>query len=76
MRIRHSSHNFATQPSHSLDRAGKPKWLPLNFGYHGVMRTGPIASDPRRHCASTEGTTGLSSITDGQMEKKKKATES
>ena len=21
---------------------GKPKWLPLKFGYHDVMRTSPI----------------------------------
>ena len=24
-----------------IELGGKPKWLPLNFGYHGVMRTGP-----------------------------------
>ena len=23
---------------------GKPKWLPLDFGYHDVMRTSPIAT--------------------------------
>ena len=22
--------------------AGKPKWLPLNFRYHDIMRTAPI----------------------------------
>ena len=29
---------------------GKPKWLPLHFGYHDVMRTSPIvrAVDPLR----------------------------
>ena len=25
-----------------IELGGKPKWLPLNFGYHDVMRTGPI----------------------------------
>ena len=25
-----------------ISLGGKPKWLPLNFGYHDVMRTGPI----------------------------------
>ena len=43
VRIRHSSHDFATQPSHSVDRAGgKPKWLPLNIGYHDVTHRSPI----------------------------------
>ena len=23
-----------------IELGGKPKWLPLNFGYHDVMRTG------------------------------------
>ena len=26
-----------------ISLGGKPKWLPLKFGYHDVMRTGPIA---------------------------------
>ena len=25
-----------------ISPGGKPKWLPLNFGYHDVMRTSPI----------------------------------
>ena len=25
-----------------ISLGGKPKWLPLKFGYHGVMRTSPI----------------------------------
>ena len=25
-----------------ISLGGKPKWLPLKFGYHDVMRTGPI----------------------------------
>ena len=25
-----------------IELGGKSKWLPLNFGYHDVMRTGPI----------------------------------
>ena len=25
-----------------IELSDKPKWLPLNFGYHDVMRTGPI----------------------------------
>ena len=44
-RICHSSHHFATQRSHSVDRVGdEPKWLPLNFGYHYIMRMGPTGS--------------------------------
>ena len=31
-----------------LELDGKPKWLPLNFGYHDVMRKGPIGiAQPR-----------------------------
>ena len=52
MRIRHSSHDFRWQSSHSVDLAGgggggggKPTWLPLKSGYHDVMRTSPIAGD-------------------------------
>ena len=41
VRIRHSSHHFATQPSHlCIELGGKPKWLPWNFGYHDVIRIG------------------------------------
>ena len=25
-----------------IELGGKPKWLPLNFGYHDVMCTAPI----------------------------------
>ena len=25
-----------------IELGGKPKWLPLSFGYHDVMRTAPI----------------------------------
>ena len=28
-----------------ISLGGKPKWLPLNFGYHDVMRTSPM-----EHC--------------------------
>ena len=42
VRIRINWDRFATQPSHWLDRAGKPNWLPLNSGYHDVMCTSPI----------------------------------
>ena len=43
VRIRHSSHDFGWQCSHSVvSLGGKPKWLPLKFGYHDVMRTNPI----------------------------------
>ena len=38
-----SSHEVATQTSHFVDRDGwQAKWLPLNFGYHVVMRTAPF----------------------------------
>ena len=26
-----------------ISLGGKPKWLPLKFGYHDVMRTSPIS---------------------------------
>ena len=46
VRIRHSSHDFGWQSSHSVDLAGwQAKWLPLKFGYHDVMRTSPIWSN-------------------------------
>ena len=35
-----------------IELGGKPKWLPLNFGYHDVMRTGTITS-ARNSCART-----------------------
>ena len=28
-----------------IELGGKPKWLPLNFGYHDVMHTAPIESE-------------------------------
>ena len=44
-RIHHSSHHFATQSSHSVDRAGwQAKMASIEFGYHDVMRTSPIVS--------------------------------
>ena len=43
VRICHSLHEFATQPINLMtELVGKPKWLPLNFGYHDVMRTAPV----------------------------------
>ena len=43
VRIRHNSHDFGWQSSHSVDLVGgKPKWLPLKFGSHDVVRTSPI----------------------------------
>ena len=27
-----------------ISLGGKPRWLPLKFGYHDVMRTSPISS--------------------------------
>ena len=29
-----------------ISLGGKPKWLPLKFGYHDVMRTSPILPGP------------------------------
>ena len=44
VRIRHSIREFATQPVILwILLGGKPKWLPLNFGFNDVMRTAPIA---------------------------------
>ena len=42
--IRLSAHYIAGQASHSVDveLSGKLKWLPLNFEYHDMMRTGPM----------------------------------
>ena len=43
VRIRHSIRDFATQPViFWILLGGKPKWLPLNFGFNDVMRTAPI----------------------------------
>ena len=48
VRIRHSSsHDFATHASRVIlwiELGGKPKWLPLNSGYHDVMCTIPISA--------------------------------
>ena len=47
VRIRHSSHDFATQLELCIlilwtaELGGKPKWRPLKFGYHDVTRTTP-----------------------------------
>ena len=44
VRIRHSIREIATQPVILwILLGGKPKWLPLNFGFNDVMRTAPIA---------------------------------
>ena len=43
VRIRHGSHEIATQPSHSVDRAeSQAKMASIEFGYHDVMHTGTI----------------------------------
>ena len=45
VRIRHSTciREIATQPVILwILLGGKPKWLPLNFGFNDVMRTAPI----------------------------------
>ena len=43
MRIRHSSHDFATSSSHSVDLAGwQAKMASIEFGYLDVMRTSPV----------------------------------
>ena len=45
VRIRHSKREIATQPVILwILLGGKPKWLPLNFGFNDVMRTTPIMS--------------------------------
>ena len=47
VRIRHSIREFATQPVILwIPLGGKPKWLPLNFGFNDVMRTAPIGWPP------------------------------
>ena len=54
VRIRHSSHGFGWQSSHSVDSlGGKPKRLPLKFGYHDVMRTSPIQCSHHPNTART-----------------------
>ena len=35
-----------------MELGGKPKWLPLKFGYHDVMRTSPICRAGHRKCIS------------------------
>ena len=52
VQIRHSSHEFATQSSHSV--FGKPEWLALKFGYHDVMHTSPIISKSHHVPASID----------------------
>ena len=43
VRIRHSIREIAAQPVILwILLGGKPKWLPLNFGFNDVMRTAPI----------------------------------
>ena len=43
MRIRHTSHAFGWQSSHSVDLAGwQAKMASIEIGYHDVMRTSPI----------------------------------
>ena len=45
VRMRHSIREFATQPVILwIPLGGKPKWLPLNFGFNDEMRTAPIKS--------------------------------
>ena len=41
--IRHSLRKIFSQPVILwIELGDKPKWLPLNFGYHDVMRTTPL----------------------------------
>ena len=43
VRIRQRKREIATQPVILwMLLGGKPKWLPLNFGFNDVMRTAPI----------------------------------
>ena len=49
VRIRHVIVHTNLPPSPVIlwiELGGKPKWLPLNFGYHDVMRTGLIGWPP------------------------------
>ena len=44
VRIRHSSHGFGWQSSHSVDLAGwQAEMASIAVGYRDVMRTSPIA---------------------------------
>ena len=53
VRIRHSIREFASQPVILWTLlGGKPKWLPLNFGFNNVMRTAPIYIY-KKHTGST-----------------------
>ena len=61
VRIRHSIREFATQPVILwILLGGKPKWLPLNFGFNDVMRTAPIVQKENRWTTDTglEGVAG------------------
>ena len=54
VRIRHSIREFATQPVIlRILLGGKPKWLPLNFGFNDVMRMAPIRKCIRPICRSS-----------------------
>ena len=44
VRIRHRSHDLGASPVILwISLGGKPKWLPLKFGYRDVVRTSPIS---------------------------------
>ena len=57
VRISHSSHHFGPVILW-ISLGGKPKWLPLKFGYHDVMRTSPIARG-KRHLRDSAWTVKL-----------------
>ena len=68
MRIRHSMREFATQPVIPwIPLGGKPKWLPLNFGFNDVMRTAliekhytePFENRPRSQISVASKTSAL-----------------
>ena len=43
VRLRHSIREIATQPVVLwIELGGKPKWLPLNFGFNDVMPKVPV----------------------------------
>ena len=47
----HTTHILPPGPINLwIELGGRPKWLPLNFGYHDVMRTSPIASHRMGWC--------------------------
>ena len=52
VRIRHSIREIATLPVILwIPLGGKPIWLPLNFGFNDVMRTGHIcATENEKEC--------------------------